>query len=179
MISTIFPSAREEKTGDTHISAPVQWYVYPPASATTFQLCMLFVPVLTLVVLDDIDDISFSEYPTGSSKQEKSVLRRCTKNFTFNVESPNLFYLDKGQMGRHSCVWLLKKRKIWVFQECHGSDFGGHAGRDNTIQKIKDRYYWPQYYNDTVEMVRKINFSFTWHWHDVLRYDVTVKIMSC
>ena len=42
MISTIFPSAREEKTGDTHISAPVQWYVYPPASATTFQLCMLF-----------------------------------------------------------------------------------------------------------------------------------------
>lgn len=37
------------------------------------------------------------EYPLG--KQEKSVLRRFTKNFTFNAESTNLFYLNKGQNG--------------------------------------------------------------------------------
>lgn len=55
------------------------------------------------------------------------------------------------------------EEKLRVFQECHsfGGDFGGHTGRDNTTQKIKDRYYWPQYYNDTVEMVRKVKYSFT------------------
>ena len=96
------------------------------------------------------------EYPTGSSKQEKSVLRRCTKKFTPNAESSNLFYLDKGQNGSTFMRLVIKEEeKLRVFQECHSSDFGGHAGRDNTIQKIKDRYYWPQYYNDTVEMVRK------------------------
>ena len=52
--------------GDTHISAPGQWYVYPFLRApqySTFACCLI--PVLTLVVslvmLDDIDDISFSK----------------------------------------------------------------------------------------------------------------------
>ena len=44
----IFPLAREDKTvkngEDTHIPTPVQWYVYPSASATIFHLCMLFHP---------------------------------------------------------------------------------------------------------------------------------------
>ena len=44
----IFPLAREDKTvkngEDTHIPRPVQWYVYPSASATIFHLCMLFHP---------------------------------------------------------------------------------------------------------------------------------------
>ena len=51
------------------------------------------------------------EYPTGSSKQEKSVLRRCTKNFTFNVESPNLFYLDKGQNGSTFMRLVIKEEE--------------------------------------------------------------------
>ena len=31
--------------------------------------------------------------------------------------------------------------------------FSGHAGRDNTLRKIKERFYWPDYYKDTMEMV--------------------------
>lgn len=82
------------------------------------------------------------EYPLG--KQEKSVLRRFTKNFTFNAESTNLFYLNKGQNGWSTFMRLVIKEeeKLRVFQACHSSDFGGYAGRDNTIQKIKDRYNW-------------------------------------
>ena len=30
-----------------------------------------------------------------------------------------------------------------VIQECHADPAGGHLGRNKTIQKIKDRYYWP------------------------------------
>ena len=89
------------------------------------------------------------EYPTGLSKQEKSVLRRCIKNCTFNAESTNAFYIDKGENGSTFMRLVIKgEEKLRVFQECHCfcGDFGGHAGRDNTIQKIKDRYCWPQYY---------------------------------
>ena len=46
---------------------------------------------------------------------------------------------------------IKKEEKLRVFQACHSSDFG----RDNTIQKIKDRYNWSQYYKDTVKMVRR------------------------
>lgn len=38
-------------------------------------------------------------------------------------------------------------------KNCHSSSFAGHAGRDNTIEKIKDRFYWSDYYKETVEMV--------------------------
>ena len=100
------------------------------------------------------------KYPTDSNKQDKLVLRRCSKNFTFNVESDMLFYKDKRQNGSTFMRLVIKEdEKLRVFQECHSSGFAGHAGRDNTIQKIKDRYYWPQYYNDTVEMVRKMTDS--------------------
>ena len=98
------------------------------------------------------------KYPTDSNKQDKLVLRRCSKNFTFNVESDMLF--DKRQNGSTLMRLVIKEdEKLRVFQECHSSGFAFHAGRDNTIQKIKDRYYWPQYYNDTVEMVRKMTDS--------------------
>ena len=98
-----------------------------------------------------------SKYPTGANKQEKSVLRRAAKNFTFDAESNRLFYLDKGKTCSTFRRMVIKEdEKLRIFQECHSSAFAGHAGRDNTIQKVKDRYYWPQYYNDVVEMVRVV-----------------------
>ena len=40
-----------------------------------------------------------------------------------------------------------------VFEECHKAQFGGHVGRDNTLTKIKKRYFWPGFYNDTMKMI--------------------------
>ena len=48
-----------------------------------------------------------------------------------------------------------EEEKVQIFQECHQSPgFAGHNGRDRTIQRIKEKYYWPEYYKDTVEMVK-------------------------
>ena len=71
--------------------------------------------------------------------------------------------LIKEEMGKHCMKRLVIKEdeKSRVFEECHSADFSGHAGRDNTIRKIKQRYYWPDYYKDTVEMVRR----FSLHYH--------------
>ena len=94
------------------------------------------------------------EYPTGASKTEKSVLRRFAKKFEFDEKAQALFYLDQGQDGTTFKRMVIKEdEKLRVFHECHSSSFASHAGRDNTIQKIKDRFYWPDYYKDTVEMV--------------------------
>ena len=79
-------------------------------------------------------------YPEGFSKQEKLVLRKLAKNFEFDPQSKSLFYY-RWKERRHV-------RKA-IFEECHSADFSGHAGRDNTIKMIRDRYYWPDYYKDT------------------------------
>ena len=94
------------------------------------------------------------EYPAGASKAEKSVLRRFAKKFEFDEKAQVLFYIDQGNNGAPFKRMVIQEdEKLRVFHECHSSSFAGHAGRDNTIQKIKDRYYWPDYYKDTVEMV--------------------------
>ena len=46
-----------------------------------------------------------------------------------------------------------EEEKARVFEERHSAPFSGHAGRDNTLTKIKKRIYWPDYYKDTMEMV--------------------------
>ena len=85
------------------------------------------------------------------------MLRRLSKQFTFDVQSGSLFYVDRGNDGStFKRMVIQEQEKAKVLEECHSSPFAGHAGRDNTIQKIKERYYWPSYYKDTVEMVSLI-----------------------
>ena len=45
-----------------------------------------------------------------------------------------------------------------IFEECHSADFSGHAGRYNTIKKIRERYYWPQRFISN-ENVPSLNYN--------------------
>ena len=42
-----------------------------------------------------------------------------------------------------------------VFEEWHYATV-----RDNTLRKIKKRFYWPDYYKDTIEMVTVLQMLF-------------------
>ena len=47
-----------------------------------------------------------------------------------------------------------------VFEECHSAPFSGHAGRDNTLRKIKEQFYC---HKDTMEMVSYKFYLFARH----------------
>ena len=48
---------------------------------------------------------------------------------------------------------ITDEEKATDFEECHSTPFSGHAGRDNTRRKIKERFYCLDYYKDTMKMV--------------------------
>ena len=107
-----------------------------------------------------LEYVKSQNYPAGFSKNEKLILRKFCKNFEYDDQTDCLFYIDKRRDGSTLKRLVIKEdEKSRVFEECHSADFSGHAGRDNTIRKIKQRYYWPDYYKDTVEMVRRFNFN--------------------
>ena len=105
-----------------------------------------------------LENVKGQNYPEGFSKNEKLILRKFCKNFEYDDQTDCLFYIDKRRDGSTLKQLAIKEdEKSRVFEECRSTDFSGHAGRDNTISKIKQRYYWPDYYKDTVEMVRKFD----------------------
>ena len=94
-------------------------------------------------------------YPHEFKKQDKAVLRRLSKSYFYDREKSALFYVDINNIDKtkfHRLV-IQDHEKQRVFEECHSANFAGHVGRDNTLKKIKERYYWPDYYKDTLEMV--------------------------
>ena len=49
-------------------------------------------------------------------------------------------------------IVITEEEKARVLEECNSAPFSGHAGRNNTLWKLKERFYWPDYYKDTMEM---------------------------
>ena len=103
-----------------------------------------------------LEYVKSQNYPAGFSKNQKLILRKFCKNFEYDDQADCLFYIDNRRDGSTLKRLVIKEdEKSRVFEECHSADFSGHAGIDNSIRKIKQRYYWPDYYKDTVEMVRR------------------------
>ena len=93
-------------------------------------------------------------YSEGFTKQDKTILRKFAKKFEYDSKLESLFYVAKEKDGTAlRRLVIAEEDKARVFEECHSAPFSGHAGRDNTLRKIKERFYWPDYYKDTIEMV--------------------------
>ena len=93
-------------------------------------------------------------YPEGFTKQNKTTLRKFAKKFEYDSELESLFYVAKEEDGTAlRRLVITEEEKARVFEECNPTPFSGHAGLDNTLTQIKERFYWPNYYKDTIEMV--------------------------
>ena len=98
--------------------------------------------------------VSTKEYPPGYSKTQKYILQRACKSYV--VEGGQLFYVDRRTDGSTLNRLVIRGREEAerVFMECHLTG-GGHRGRDATVGKIRDRYYWPNYYKEVEQKVRE------------------------
>ena len=93
-------------------------------------------------------------YPEGFTKQDKTTLRKFAKKFEYDSKLESLFYVAKEEDGTAlRRLVITEEEKARVFEECNPTPFSGHAGLDNTLTQIKERFYWPDYYKDTIEMV--------------------------
>eukprot|EP00731_Ephydatia_muelleri_P008402 Em0004g740a len=102
------------------------------------------------------------KYPPECSKNEKDCIRRRAKNFI--VKEGLLFYRDKHNKEYRV---VTKKEKMKVLDGCHSAELGGgHFGRDKTLLKISERFYWIGMVNDvkeyckTCEKCQKANGKF-------------------
>ena len=94
------------------------------------------------------------KYHAEATKQEKFASRRSANDFEIDAASDTLYYVNRtAKQPRRRIVIKGEDEKIRISEECHHSPCGGHAGRDNTVSKIKEMYYWPGFHADTVTMV--------------------------
>ena len=85
--------------------------------------------------------------------QQEPKIRRACKSYV--VEGEQLFYVDKREDGSTFNRLVIRGREEAkrVFMECHLTA-GNHRGRDATVGKIKEHYYWPYYYKEVEQKVR-------------------------
>ena len=86
-----------------------------------------------------IDLIVRGLYPQGMDKIRKDGLRRKSKRFL--VKDGLLFYYDKKR--NTGLLVVLTSQKTMILEGCHSAILGGgHFGRDKTLEKLSERYYW-------------------------------------
>ena len=62
----------------------------------------------------------------------------------YDSKLESLFYVAKEKDGTALRQLVsTEEDKARVFEECYSSPFSEHAGGDNTLRKIKERFYWP------------------------------------
>ena len=87
-------------------------------------------------------------------KSSKKAFRRSLK--AYRLHDGKVYYHEAAKENKPATLRLVprgEEEMERVFCECHEAQYGGHVGRDNTLAKIRQRYFWPGYYNDTLDMV--------------------------
>ena len=90
------------------------------------------------------------QIPTPFSNQQKRQFQNQTKNYT--VENGLLYKIDKNNVTRLYRV-IQKNELPALLYMMHNDPISGHFATDAMFNKIKKRYYWPQYYEDVKKYV--------------------------
>ena len=87
---------------------------------------------------------------THFSNQQKQQLRNQSKNYI--IENDLLYKVDKKNTKKLYRV-ILKDELPALLYMMHNDPISGHFATDAMFNKIRSRYYWPQYYEDIKEYV--------------------------
>lgn len=83
--------------------------------------------------------LKFKRFPSPYSKNQKDVLRRRSKKFKIGDDDTLYFNSD----GKELIVVRNSSLYHKIFEECHSTETGAHLGRDKTMSRVRERYYWP------------------------------------
>ena len=85
----------------------------------------------------------------GETTSERERIRRKARRFS--IQGPELLYLDgDGEVK----VCLVQKEVERVLHEYHDGAIGGHFGRDITIARIRQKFWWPSIWKDVAHYVK-------------------------
>lgn len=97
--------------------------------------------------------LKYGEYPEGATKEAKRDIRR--RGELFYLENEELYYKPKrGTDMPKKVVSSINKERI--IQACHDNPVsGGHFGRDKTLNKISQKYYWKGMKDDVSKYINQ------------------------
>ncbi|CEP13208.1 hypothetical protein [Parasitella parasitica] len=87
------------------------------------------------------------KYPAGYSADQRKALRHQARRY--HVDKQGILYKNGSGECVDRRVVVHQKDVLRVLQECHDHVLAGHQGVGPTYQRVKQKYYWPGYY-DTV-----------------------------
>jgi hypothetical protein len=70
----------------------------------------------------------------------------------YQVVDGLLYFQPLGQ-PRRLCVPADKRLRKSLIVEVHSNDLSGHLGRDKTLHRLQQRFYWPRMIDDVVDLV--------------------------
>jgi len=89
--------------------------------------------------------------PNNLTKQEKDAIKR--KSRYFILINKQLFKKNKNK--QQPPLKVLQKNEInEILYYLHEDDLAGHFNIEETFRKVKNRYYWPQMYEDVRNYVK-------------------------
>ncbi|XP_034054773.1 uncharacterized protein LOC117534630 isoform X2 [Gymnodraco acuticeps] len=96
------------------------------------------------IVKEILDLKVHHQYPEGSTKNEKYVMKR--RADTFRIKDGELYYICRCKQNKAehlAKVVSTAEEANHVFEEFHCSNIGGHCGLEKTHCALIARYYWP------------------------------------
>jgi hypothetical protein len=94
--------------------------------------------------------LSFNTLPEDFSLQQQQQLIKQSKNY---ILKNNLLFKKDRKNDKRLYRVITKEELSTVLYIMHNDPTSGHLGINATFNKIRSRYYWPQYYEDIKKYV--------------------------